>query len=113
MAELRGLGEVNAELKRRGGRLWAISVDSPRKSREVVNRNKLEFPILADIDRKVIAAFGLVHEGAGPHGRDIALPAHVLIDRQGRIAWRHVAKRIQDRPNPKDVLEQIRALDNE
>ena len=110
MAELRGLGGVSDELKKRNGRLLAISTDAPEDSRKVVKRLGLDFPILADVDRQVVKSYGLLHQGGSPDGSDMAVPAHVLIDTSGKIAWRYRAKRIQDRPDPQDVLRAIAAL---
>ncbi len=110
-AELRGLGAVNDALIQRGGRVLAVAVDPPAKSRRVVKNNALQFSILSDADRSVIEAYGLVHAGGAPDGGDIAIPAHVLIDRDGRIAWRHVAQRVTLRPRVEDILAAIAALD--
>lgn len=76
----------------------------------MVERNKLSFPILADESRTVLKQFGLLHAGAGPGGSDIAIPAHILIDRGGAIRWTRVSSLVQDRPDPKEVLEQIQKL---
>lgn len=110
MAELVGLRDVSDELGRRGGRLLAISVDAPEDSAKVVKKHNLPFPILADVDRKAIAAYGLVHHGGGLKKEDVAIPAHVLIERGGKIAWRYVARKIQDRPYPSTVLAEIQKL---
>lgn len=110
VAELVGLREVADEMKRRGGRMVAISVDRPEESAEVVKRQHLPFSILADTDRTVITEYGLVHHGGGPKHDDIAIPAHMLIERGGRIAWRHAARRFQDRPYPATVLREIEKL---
>lgn len=110
VSELVGLREVSDELTRRGGRVLTISVDRPEDSARVVKGRNLPFQILSDVDRKVITDYGLVHKGGGPKGADVAIPAHVLIDRGGRIAWRHVAHRIQDRPYPATILDEIRKL---
>jgi peroxiredoxin len=110
VSELVGLREVTHEIQKLGGRVLAISVDRPEDSARVVESRNLNFQILADVDRKVITAYGLVHKGGGQGGVDIALPAHVLIDQKGRIAWRHLAKRYQDRPYPATIQEEIRKL---
>lgn len=110
MAELRGLGGVSDELKKRNGRLLAISVDPQAESRKVVKNLGLDFALLADIDRQVITSYGLVHPGGGMDGSDIAVPAHLLIESSGNIAWRYKAKLIQARPDPQDVLRAIAAL---
>jgi peroxiredoxin len=111
MAELRGLGEINAELEKRGGQLLAIAVDPPKDAANVVEKNNLPFPVLCDTERKVIQAYSLVHPGAGPGGSDVAMPAHILIDQSGKIRWKYVAHRVHERPYPEEILEQIRKLE--
>lgn len=109
MSELRGLGAVHNAMKALGGRLVAISVDPPEKSREVIRRNALPFAILSDADATVIRNYGVVHTGGGERGEDIAIPALFLVDRDGRIVWRRVAVRIQDRPDPQEIIAVIRS----
>jgi peroxiredoxin len=103
---------VNQELSRVGGRLLAVAVDGPQDARRVVERNSLEFPILCDTKREVIRTYGLVHEGGALDGSDIAIPAHLLINRDGRIISRYVSRRIQDRLHPRDVLATVRRMTN-
>ena len=109
MSELRGLGAVNDELKKLGGTVAAVSVDAAEDSRRVVERNKLPFPILCDTSGAIIRAYGLVHKDGGPTG-DVAIPAHVLIERSGRIVWRWASHRVQDRPDPQVVIDRIHSL---
>ena len=90
--------------------MLAISVDPPEKAKEVVDRNKLAFPVLCDTDREVIRMYGLVHKEGGLDDSDIAIPAHVLMDREGRIWWRSLSRRVQDRLHPADVLRAVRRL---
>jgi len=97
-------------MTRHGGRLIAVSVDRPEDSARVVQQQRLPFHILADVDREVIKSYVLVHHGGSPKNEDIAIPAHVLIEKGGRIAWRHVARRIQDRPYPSTLLAEIQKL---
>ncbi len=110
MSELRGLGAVNEELIQRGGRLFAVSVDGPEDSMRVVRRQELEYAILCDIEHSIIASYGLVHEGGGITGGDVAVPAQVLIDTTGQIAWKHVSQNVPDRVDPREVLEIVRGM---
>lgn len=103
------LGAVHDELARRGGTLLAISTDSVEQARELHADLDLPFPVLSDAGALSTRAYGLVHARGGPGRVDVALPAQALLDGQRRIVWRHVARRIQDRPSPRDVLEAIRA----
>ena len=89
------------------GRLLAVSVDPPGRSLQVVSKNSLNFSILSDVDREVIRLYGLFHAKGAPDGSDIAIPAMFLVDREGRIVWRRVSSRIQDRADPQVVLAKI------
>lgn len=89
-------------------RLFVISADAPDRSQKLIERNDLKFAFLSDRERTVIRDYGVLHAGGGPSGEDIALPAYFLIDRDGRILWRRVAARIQDRPDPREVLSILR-----
>src|SRR5262249_58433151 len=93
-------------------RVVALSVDSPKDSKKVVDADRLPFSILSDENFDVVRAYGLVHPHGGPKGVDTTIPAHVLIDRDGKILWKHVAKRVLDRPDPDEVLAKVRSLKN-
>ncbi len=95
-------------LARRGGQVLAVSSDEPEEAVRLRHDLDLPFLVVSDPGAKAAAAFGLLHEQGGPGGKDVALPAQVLLDRDLKILWRHVARRIQDRPAPDDVLAAIR-----
>jgi peroxiredoxin len=96
-----------------GGTVLAISVDPPERSRRLVKAYDLPYPILCDTKREVIKKYGLVHPGAGRGASDIAIPANILIDQSGKIVWQRVAKLIQDRPDPQEVLAAVRNMTGE
>ncbi|HWL93860.1 MAG TPA: redoxin domain-containing protein [Phycisphaerae bacterium] len=108
MSELRGLAAINDDLKDMNVTLAGVSTDTPEAARRVVERHKLPFQILSDPKCQTIAAFGLVHKNAGPGGTDIAIPAQILIGRDGKILGRRVARLIQDRPSANETLENVR-----
>jgi peroxiredoxin len=101
---------VHALLAKKDGGVLAISVDPPELSREVVENEHLPFPILSDANRGIVKAYGLLHAGAGPRGTDVAVPAQFLLDRDGRIVWRHVSALIQDRVDPEVTLAAVQRL---
>src|SRR5262245_61692982 len=94
-AELRGLGAVTQALRARGGRVFAISVDPPADHAKLVASERLPFMLLSDERHEAIESYGLVHEVAP--GQDIALPAQILVRRDGSVAWSHVSRAVQDR----------------
>ena len=87
----------------------AVCSDTVKDCARVVEKSKLPFTILSDPKFETIRAYGLLHPKAGPGGVDSAIPAHVLIDKSGRIVWRHAAKLVTDRPDPEEVLQAIQS----
>ena len=96
-------------MQRRGGHVYAVSVDSPTESKRIVEKFALPFPVLADESRDVISKYGIVHVGGSPEGGDIAVPMLLLIGRDGRVLWERVAPNVMDRPDPAETLIAIRA----
>lgn len=101
---------MSSELQQHGGRILTVTADAVRHNADVVKRNKLPFSILEDADRHVIRSYGVLHEHGGPSGDDICLPSQFLIDKNGKIAWRHASKRVPAGPDPQDVIAEIRKL---
>ena len=109
MAELRGFGAINDDLRKLGVRLLAISVDSRGKQQETALKHNLPYDLLSDEKGEAIRAYGVVHKGGGLKGEDIAIPSYFLIGADGRVLWRRVAARVQDRPDPQTVLNAVSA----
>jgi len=71
---------------------------------------RVNYRFLADRDLAVTRRLGLVHAGGGSDGKDVPVPATVVIDRAGVVRWSKLADNVQSRPDPKDVLGAVRAL---
>ena len=110
VSELVQLHDAADAIHARGGRMLAITTDAPSDCKRVVEKYNLNFSILSDEKAEVLRKYGLVHAGQGPKGQDIAVPAHVLIDRSGKIVWKRRSEKVQDRPDPADVRAQIELL---
>ena len=98
------------EMHELGGRVLAISVDSPEQSKALAESAEITFPLLSDPECKVIDAYGLRHRGASINGGDIARPAVFIIDRDGKIAWRALTENWRVRVRPEMILEQLEKL---
>lgn len=83
----------------------AISVDDPDVSSSFADEIGLHFPLLSDADLAVAKAYGVAMEG-----RDIALPAVLIVDRAGRIRFRQVGETAADRAKPDDILRTLAEL---
>ncbi len=64
--------------------------------------------LVSDEGAEVAEAYGLAHEDPF-HGK-VSLPATILIDREGRLAWAHIAADIAHRPSPEEIIEQVSRL---
>lgn len=82
-------------------------MDETEDARKLVAEQELPFRILSARDIPVLADYRLVHPGGGPDGEDIAIPAQLLVGTDGRILWKHVARRTTDRAWPGDTLAAI------
>ena len=97
------LGPLNIEV-------IAISADSPEELKAHLLKKNLGFPVLADPDLIVIDAFGLRHPKGNPFGGDISRPALVLIDENGKTAFRILTDNWRVRPTPEQILKKIQEL---
>ena len=109
-SELRGLVEVDSAIRKKGGQLLALSVDTPEQSRALRDEQDLPYRLLCDPQREVIRAYGLEHHGGGPDGEIIAVPAQYLLLRDGTVAWQFVSRRITQRAAPEVTLAAIATL---
>jgi peroxiredoxin len=109
-SELRGLVEADAAMKVQGGTLLAISADELEDLASLRTELELPFRLLSAAGLPTLADYGLEHAEGGPNGETIAVPAELLVGQDGRIGWRHVAERIQDRATPRQVLAAIARL---
>ncbi len=91
------------KIKAAGADVVAISVDKPEKSRELSDKLKLPFPILSDVDHKVIDSYDLYNvEGK------IAKPATYVLDTKSIVRWSFFEEDYKIRPLDDVVLEELR-----
>ncbi len=74
-----------AEIKAADAGLVAISVDKPEESQAFKQSLHLPFPLLSDVERKVVSDWGLLN--TGEHG-GIAYPATWVIDQARTVRFR-------------------------
>jgi alkyl hydroperoxide reductase subunit AhpC len=82
--------------------LLAISADSPFSHAAFAKARGFSFPLLSDIHRAVIRAYGMLDEE-----RNVAYRATVVIDREGTVRWSQAG----DRHMVRDGREVVRVLD--
>jgi alkyl hydroperoxide reductase subunit AhpC len=82
--------------------LLGISADSPFSHTAFQEARKVPFPLLSDIHRQVIKAYGVLDEE-----RNVAWRSTFVVDRDGILRWGQVG----DRQMVRDGSEVLRVLD--
>ena len=83
-----------------------ISVDSPWANAEFARKYGIEFPLLSDIDRKVVQSYGASFEGLGGiEGYISANRVVIIVDGGGVIQYRWEAENPGVEPDYDEVLE--------
>src|SRR6185436_12249658 len=108
-AELRGLGAEADARRLAPGSIVAISTDEDERLDAWRESMSKAFAFVADPGKAAIGAWGLVHPGAAPGGRDAARPATYVVGRDLVVAWAHPAQSVLDRPEPAAVLDALAA----
>jgi alkyl hydroperoxide reductase subunit AhpC len=89
-------------LKTRGAAVLAISGDSPFVHTAFQRERVLTFPLLSDVHRTVISAYGVLDEE-----RNVAYRSTFIVDRDGVLRWGQAG----DRQMTRDGTEVLRVLD--
>jgi len=82
--------------------LYGISADSPFSHTAFLEARKVPIPLLSDIHRTVIRAYGVLDEE-----RNVAWRSTFVIDREGVLRWGQAG----DRQMVRDGSEVVRVLD--
>ena len=85
----------------RGVSLVGISVDDPADTVPWADRKGITFDLLADPEQRVIGKFGLVNEDRP----ELSLHAIYIVDRDGKVFYRKVARRRAYADEPLDAID--------
>ena len=85
-------------------RVAAISADSPEDTHRNCQKLGFTFTFLSDAKAEVAQRYGLLHQGGGIKGENIARPAEFLIDPSGTIRWVNLTESVIIRARPAQVL---------
>ena len=85
----------------------AISYDSPAILKDFADRQKIDFPLLADPDSKVIRSFRVLNDKADGMTRGMALPGFFYIDKNGVIREKYFEANYVDRFTPNNVIAKL------
>lgn len=94
------------KLSESGTVVIGISVDSPWANAEFARKYSIDFPLLSDIDRKVVQSYGASFVGLGGiEGYVSANRVVLIVDREGVIQYRWEAENPGVEPNYDEILE--------
>jgi AhpC/TSA family protein/cytochrome c biogenesis DsbD-like protein len=90
-----------------GIKLAAISYDSPAILKDFADRHKIEFPLLADPESKIIARYGVLNPEAAGMMKGMALPGYFYMDANGVIREKYFETKYTDRFTANNVLAKL------
>ncbi|MEM9449534.1 MAG: peroxiredoxin-like family protein [Cyanobacteria bacterium P01_E01_bin.6] len=126
--ELRAYQQILPRLKAVGAQLVAITPELPDSSLSTVEKNELEFEVLSDVGtdyaKEIGLAFSLpedlreiyanlggdLEKFNGVGNFNLPIPATLVVDTDGKVAFAHVDVDYTTRANPEDVLSVVRNI---
>ena len=90
--------------------MLAISTDDLSGAETIAERLGISFPILYNPDAEVVIDYGVFDVLGDTPG--LATPATFIIDKNGVIRWKYVAKRYADVPSGDLVLQELWCLES-
>ena len=109
-AELCSFQGAMSKLNAASAQVLAISVDGPHPNAAFAEQNGIEFPVLSDVARKVVALYGVAFENFGVPGNTVATRSVFVVDKEGVLRWSWLAPNPGVEPDYDEVLSAVGAL---
>jgi len=101
------LQNAKERFEKQGLKFAAISYDSPAILKDFADRHKIEFPLLADANSKIIRRFNLLNEEAKGMEKGMAHPGFFYIDESGAIREKYFEAKYTDRFTANNVIGKL------
>jgi hypothetical protein len=101
------LQQAKQRFEKQGIRVAAISYDSPTILKDFADRHKIEFPLLADPDSRIIRGFNVLNEEASGMNKGMAYPGFFYIDAAGVIREKYFEAKYTNRFTPNNVIGKL------
>lgn len=129
--ELNALQRALPQLKALGAQLVAISPNTPDNSLTSIEKHKLEFEVLSDLNNKIAKEFGLVFSLAeavrpvhlqfgfdipkfnGNDSWDLPIPATYIVNTDGKIVHAFVNADYTQRMEPAEIISKLKEMNTE
>jgi peroxiredoxin len=112
VADLRLWNEHSEEVRALGLKLVAVSHDTVEELQQFKRKHGWDVTLVADPELEIIRRYKLLNHNFTPKGglfRDMAIPAAILIDANGKVLWMSQATDFRVRMHPAKVLAAVRA----
>ena len=105
--EARGFRDTYSKIQKTGVVLLGISPDTPRAQKKFQEKENLPFPLLADAEKKVAEAFGVMKE-KNMYGKKVWGVARTtfVIGPEGKI--QHIFEKVTPDGHAEEVLEYLK-----
>ncbi len=106
MIELGQLERRHEDFAQRNVRVLVVSVEGL----EDAGKTQADFPhllVLADEQRGLSEAAGVIHPHSAPDGGDTDAPTTILVDQDGTVRWLYRSPEVIARLSPDEVLQAI------
>jgi hypothetical protein len=101
------LQNAKERFEKQGIKLAAISYDSPAILKDFASRHKIDYPLLADPDSKVIRSFNVLNAEAKGMTAGMALPGFFFIDSNGVIREKYFTPKYTDRLTANNLIAKL------
>ena len=106
------LNEVNSQFEALGVGVAGMTYDDPELIQQFHSQWGLKYPLLRDVDRQHVEAWGILNEeyGEGSPGYGIPHPGIALLSHEGVILAKFAEPDYRSRPDWEFVLDDVRKL---
>jgi len=101
------LQEAKERFEKQGLKFAAISYDNPAILKDFADRHKIDFPLLADSDSKIIRTFNVLNDEAKGMEKGMAHPGFFYIDPGGVIREKYFEAKYSDRFTANNVIGKL------
>lgn len=110
--EARGFRDTYTQIQKTGAVILGISPDTPKAQKKFQEKFDLPYSLLADVDKKVAEAFGVVQE-KNMYGKKVMGIARTtfIIGPDGRI--QHIFPKVKAEGHAEEVLAYLKAVNKE
>jgi peroxiredoxin len=96
------------ELSSNNVNVLGISVDSPFSNNAFREQNNIDYPLLSDVHREVISAYGITFENFAIDGYTVAQRSVFLVEEDGTIGYAWYAENPGIEPDYDELFSYIR-----